>query len=91
MRRTWFRGKAVEEFVPTARAERVLWSLERQGATTQRDVVYETSWRREKGEVGAHLCLTSLTTNSLKRKAIATNSSGTSLNDLVPQLLNYNS
>jgi len=90
MRRTGFRGKAVEEFVPAARADRVR-ALERQGATTQRDVVYETSWRREKGEVGAHLCLTSLTTNSLKRKAIATNSSGTSLNDLVPQLLNYNS
>jgi hypothetical protein len=30
MRRTGFRGKAVEEFVPAARAERVLWSMEPQ-------------------------------------------------------------
>jgi hypothetical protein len=73
MPRTGFRGDAVEESVPTARAGRVLGSHSHHSP--------ERSWRRrEKGQVGVHLCLTSLTTNSLKRRAIAPNSSGTSLN-----------
>jgi hypothetical protein len=46
MPRTGFRGDAVEESVPTARAGRVLGSHH----SPERDVVYERSWRSQEEE-----------------------------------------